>query len=193
VATAAVDAAATASRLQEIIDVRMQRVELPVHIERLSQRVHDAIARAGFVLPMLARTGGLRATARALHAAGRADLAQAAAALQGMTERTLVHRDMRTYVATHCGHVSVGHHLEAIVAPGEVLTRLALPLRGAMGSRHRMFFGLTHDTLGYFIPEDEWRTGRNGNYEESVSLGHHAGSVLADVLLSLVPRHREAV
>jgi hypothetical protein len=36
-------------------------------------------------------------------------------------------------------------------------------------------------------------TGRNNNYEESVSMGHHAGAVLADVLLSLVPKHREAI
>jgi hypothetical protein len=73
-----------------------------------------------------------------------------------------------------------------------VLTRLALPLRASMGSRHRMFFGLTHDTLGYFLPEDEWMTGRNNNYEESVSLGKHAGAILADALLAMVPHHQEA-
>jgi hypothetical protein len=155
--------------------------------------VHDAIARAGFVLPVLAKSGGLRAAARALHVAGRGDLAQIVAALHGMTERQLVHRDLRTYVSTLCGHLAIGGELEALVAPGELLTRLALPLRGSLGSRHRMLFGLTHDTLGYFVPEDEWRTGRNNNYEESVSLGSHAGAVLADVLLTLVPHHREAV
>jgi hypothetical protein len=61
-----------------------------------------------------------------------------------------------------------------------------------MGARHRMFFGLTHDTLGYFVPEDEWMTGRNNNYEESVSMGRRAGSVLADALLAMVPHRREA-
>ena len=42
------------------------------------------------------------------------------------------------------------------------------------------------DTLGYFLPEDEWMTGRNNNYEESVSFGRRAGVTLADALLSLL-------
>jgi hypothetical protein len=36
-------------------------------------------------------------------------------------------------------------------------------------------------------------THRNYNYEESVSLGRHAGAVLADALLTIVPHHRERV
>ena len=57
-----------------------------------------------------------------------------------------------------------------------------------MGARHRLFFGLAHDTLGYFIPEDEWMTGRNNNYEESVSMGKHAGTVLEAALRDLALR-----
>ena len=86
---------------------------------------------------------------------------------------------------THCGYLRFGG-LEAFASPGEVLTRLALPLRASLGERHRMFFGLTQDTLGYFIPEDEWMTGRNNNYEESVSMGKHAGTILSERLLSIV-------
>ena len=40
--------------------------------------------------------------------------------------------------------------------------------------------------LGYFVPGDEWMTGHNNNYEESVSLGKHAGTALADRLGSLI-------
>jgi DNA-binding transcriptional LysR family regulator len=141
----------------------------------------------------LARAGGLRAASIALHTAGRGDLAQLVAALEGMSERKLVHRDGRTFVPTHCGHIAIGDALEAIAAPGEVLTRLALPLRASMGSKHRLFLGLTHDTLGYFVPEDEWMTGRNNDYEESVSMGKHAAATLADALLAMMPHHTERV
>ena len=169
------------------VRVRTEPLELPMNFERLSQRVQDAVGRAGPALSLLAKTGGLRAAAVALHAAGRSDVAQIVAALAGVSERRMLHRDGRTFLPTHCGLVRIGSDLEAFVAPGEVLTRLALPLRASMGSRHRMFFGLAHDTLGYFLPEDEWMSGRNNSYEESVSLGKHAGAILADALLAMVP------
>ncbi len=191
VAGAAVEALDSAQPIGGRVTVRTQQIEIPMNVERLSKRVHGAIGRAGFALPALAKTGGLLVAAAALHAAGRADLAQIAAALHGMMERRIVQRELRTYILTHCGHVAIGDDLEALVAPGEVLTRLALPLRASMGSRHRLFFGLTHDTIGYFVPEDEWMTGRNGNYEESVSYGRQAGGVLADALLSMVLHHRD--
>ena len=149
--------------------------------------MQDAVGRAAPALSVLSRAGGMRAASIALHAAGRAELAQIVAALAGISERKVVHREGRGYLPTHCGYLRIGDGVEALAAPGEVLTRLALPLRAALGARHRVFLGLTHDTLGYFVPEDEWMTGRNNNYEESVSFGKHAGTVLADRLLSLVP------
>jgi hypothetical protein len=191
VAHAAVRAAALADARTTAITIEMRKIEIPMNVDRLARRVQQAVARAGFMLPGLARSGGLPLLAGAAHAAGRGDVAQVIAALQGIMERELVHRDLRTFVTTVCGHLSLGGDVEALAAPGEVLTRLALPLRGALGSRHRMIFGLTHDTLGYFVPEDEWMTGRNANYEESVSLGRHAGAVLAETLLALIPHRRE--
>ena len=72
---------------------------------------------------------------------------------------------MRTRVSViHLGDVTL------LTAPGEVTTRLARRLEGA-----DFLLGLTHDSLGYLIPRDEWQTGRNENYEESVSLGPQAG------------------
>lgn len=189
VADAAMRAAADASEIGGAVRVRMRALELPLNLERLSARVEGALARTGFVLSALGKTGGLRTAASAIHAAGRPDLAQVVAALHMMSERRLEHRDGRTYLPTLCGHAGIGDDLEALAAPGEVLTRLALPLRASMGSRHRLFLGLTHDTLGYFIPEDEWMTDRNHNYEESVSPGRRAGAALTDALLELMPHH----
>jgi hypothetical protein len=174
------------------IEVRMAPLELPLNLERMSQRVQDAVARVGPALGVLSRAGGLRAAAAALHASGRADVAQIVAGLELMSERRLVRREGRTYLPTLCGYLRIGGAVEAYAAPGEVLTRLALPLRASLGARHRLFLGLAQDTLGYFIPEDEWMTGRNDNYEESVSMGKHAGAALADALLALVPRGQGA-
>ena len=39
------------------------------------------------------------------------------------------HRDGSTYLPTRCGYLRIGEDVEAFCAPGEVLTRLALPLR----------------------------------------------------------------
>lgn len=181
----------TADEIALAIRVRDAAVALPMNLERLSARVQDAVARGGFALSALGRAGGLRAAAAALHTAGRADLAQLVAALETMSERQIIRDEGGAFIPTHCAHVTIGETVEALAAPGEVLTRLALPLRAAMGAPHRLFLGLTHDTLGYFVPEDEWMTGRNEDYEESVSLGKRAGLALADALLSLVPHHSE--
>jgi hypothetical protein len=186
VAAAALDAMTDGDDVTGSLLVRTAPLDLPLNFERLSERVQNAVGRAGPALSALSKSGGLRAASLALHKAGRGDLAQIVAALSGISERKLVHRDGKTFLPTHCGYVRIGG-IEAFAAPGEVLTRLALPLRASLGARHRMFFGLTHDTLGYFLPEDEWMTGRNNNYEESVSMGKHGGTVLADKLLSLVP------
>jgi hypothetical protein len=191
VAHAAVASLRHADAVQGFVRARTEPLELPLAFERLSQRVQDAVGRAAPALSVLGKVGGMRAASRSLHAAGRADLAQIVAALAGIAERRMVRRDGRTYLPTHCGYVCVGDALEAFAAPGEVLTRLALPLRASLGARHRMFFGLAHDTLGYFLPEDEWMSGRNNNYEESVSTGKHAGAALAAALLAMVPRPRE--
>lgn len=186
VARAALAALGDARPVDGRLGVRTERLLLPLNFERLSARVQDAAGRAGPALSVLTKTGGLPAAALALYKAGRPDLAQLVSALSGFGEHEMVRRHGHTHVVTHCGHVRLGDNVEGIAAPGEVLTRLALPLRASMQAPHRLFFGLTHDTLGYFIPEDEWMTGRNNNYEESVSFGRRAGVTLADALLSLL-------
>ncbi len=193
VARKAIESLSASDPIGGAVQVRTEPLDLPMNFERLSQRVQDAVGRAAPALSLLGKTGGLRAASLALHKAGRSDLAQIVAALAGMSERKMLHRDGRTYLPTHCGIICIGEDVEGFAAPGEVLTRLALPLRASMGARHRLFLGLTHDTLGYFLPEDEWMSGRNNSYEESVSLGKHAGAILADALLALTPHHKEAI
>ena len=187
VATTASALARDAEDIGAALRVDMRALAVPMNIEGLSERVQGAIARAGFALSALSKAGGMRAASAALHAAGRADLAQIVAALAMVSEREIVRRDGQTYVATHCGRIGIGEGLGAVVAPGEVLTRLGLPLRASIRAAHAMFFGLTQDTLGYFVPEDEWMTGRNNNYEESVSPGRRAGETLRQALLGTAP------
>ncbi|HEY8173418.1 MAG TPA: neutral/alkaline non-lysosomal ceramidase N-terminal domain-containing protein, partial [Dehalococcoidia bacterium] len=98
VAAASIAASEGAEEIGGAVRVRTEPLELPVNVERLSQRVEQALGRAGFALNVLARAGGLRAASVALHTAGRGDLAQLVAALEGMSERKLVHRDGRTFV-----------------------------------------------------------------------------------------------
>lgn len=192
VASAAIASLDAADDVDGALRLKTVPLALPLQFERLSQRVQSALDRSGFAIGALAKTGGLRATQLALHTAGRRDLAQLVAALEGMSDREKTQTGGRTCLSTQCGYIGIGDIVEAFVAPGEVLTRLAAPLRASLGARHRLFLGLTHDTLGYFLPEDEWMSGRNNNYEESVSMGRHAGTTLADMLLSLVPHSREA-
>ncbi len=187
VATCAIASLAAADDLDGPLVVRTEPLLLPMNFERLSGRVHDAVARAGPALSVLSKTGGMRTASVALHAAARPDLAQLVAAFAGTAERNIAHHEGGAYLPTHCGYLQLGSQVEAFAAPGEVLTRLGLPLRASLTAPHRLFLGLTHDTLGYFVPEDEWMTGHNNNYEESVSYGKHAGTVVAEALLALVP------
>ena len=46
--------------------------------------------------------------------------------------------------------------------------------------------GLSGDSLGYFVPSDEWLTGRNDDYEESVSVGMAAGDLTRDLMIAMI-------
>ena len=55
-----------------------------------------------------------------------------------------------------------------------------------MTAPHRMVLGLTGDALGYFIPSDEWMTGKNDDYEESISLGMTVGDTSRDAMAAMI-------
>ena len=80
----------------------------------------------------------------------------------------------------------LGDTLGVITFPGESLTRNGLPVRDALPQPFGMFYGLTGDTLGYFVPTDEWESGRNGGYEESVSTDMYAGDATQEIAIDLI-------
>ena len=53
-------------------------------------------------------------------------------------------------------YFTIGSSLQGVAFPGESLTRNAEPVKAAMTAPFRMFLGLNGDTLGYFVPTDEW-------------------------------------
>jgi hypothetical protein len=90
------------------------------------------------------------------------------------------------YVRTRISRLRIGDGLDALAAPGEVVTNLGLSLRERLAATTTMFLGLTNDSLGYFVPPDEWMSGRNDNYEESVSLGEQAAPTLEREAIGLL-------
>lgn len=89
-------------------------------------------------------------------------------------------------VTTQSTYFRLGAQVQGVAFPGESVTRNGLAIKEAMKAPHRMLLGNTGDALGYFIPSDEWQTGKNNNYEESVSLGKTAGDNARDNIVPLI-------
>lgn len=89
-------------------------------------------------------------------------------------------------VLTQSVYFRLGMQVQGVAFPGESLTRNGLEIKEAMKAPHRIILGNTGDALGYFIPSDEWKTGLNDDYEESVSLGKDAGDNARDAIISMI-------
>jgi hypothetical protein len=89
-------------------------------------------------------------------------------------------------ITTQTAYFRFGDQLQLLTFPGESLTRNGLPVREAMGAPHQAIMGLSSDSLGYFVPTDEWNTGLNDDYEESVSVGMAAGDITRDLMIELI-------
>jgi hypothetical protein len=89
-------------------------------------------------------------------------------------------------VRTQGAYFRLGTELQGVAFPGEALTRTGLAIKEQMKAPHRLFLGLTTDSLGYFVREDEWGSGRNGGYEETVSTDETAGERSIEVIGGLV-------
>ena len=89
------------------------------------------------------------------------------------------------YVDSKISRITLGkgaNTVEMVTLPGEALTNLGLDIRKMMPGKHKMLLGLTQDTLGYLIPENEW----NGSeYEEQVSLGIQTGEIVRQAIQGL--------
>ncbi len=109
----------------------------------------------------------------------------------GIFQYEVLQRDEQPCIATRVTYWRLGSGeggrplLQAVSVPGEAVTRLGQAIRGCLTARHCLLMGLTHDTLGYLMLDDEWMTGRNSNYEELVSLGKTAGQVVHVALVGL--------
>ena len=89
--------------------------------------------------------------------------------------------------------LTIGSQLNIVTLPGEATTRLGLTLKRQLPGDYAVIIGQTEDSLGYMIPRDEWQTGRNGNYEETVSLGISSAPLVIEGLQNLVIRLEESV
>jgi hypothetical protein len=92
----------------------------------------------------------------------------------------------RMSVDTQFTYFRLGNELQSVVFPGEALTRTGLDIKAPQRAPFRLFLGLTTDSLGYFVKSDEWNTGHNENYEETVSTGETAGDNAIRVLTELI-------
>lgn len=89
-------------------------------------------------------------------------------------------------ITTQATYFRLGRQLQGVAFPGESLTRNGLAIKEAMHAPHKIILGNTGDALGYFVPSDEWQTGKNNNYEESVSMGKTAGDTARDKIRPLI-------
>ena len=111
------------------------------------------------------------------------------AATLGLLEYDFDEVDGQKTVQTQSSYLRVGSlagGLQLAAFPGESLTRNGLEVKQAMTAPHRMVLGLTGDALGYFIPSDEWMTGLNDDYEESISLGMTVGDTSRDAMAAMI-------
>jgi hypothetical protein len=175
-------AEATARMLRDAEPVRgglrlaARRPLLPVAPERLPAWARRLLGPATPPLRALASSGALARMAGLLASRGRMDIAQIVGGFAATLPGALA-TSRGASVQTVVTAIAFGREVAAVTVPGEATTRLAMPVKGALAAPHRFVLGLTHDTLGYLLPPDEWMAAPVSGYEESVSLGRDAGPV----------------
>lgn len=184
VAQAALLALRDSEALEPPFRLRSRRIEIPLGTSGLPRMVRLLLGPGLPGLGLLAGSGALGWLARRFERRPIGG-SQVAAGVAMMGEQRPVGRQGSVHVPTRVAAIDIGANVRGVTAPGEALTRLALPFKEALGSRHRLFFGLTYDTLGYLVPPDEWMTGRHNNYEETVSLGRAAAPAVEQAWRSL--------
>jgi len=109
-----------------------------------------------------------------------------AAALLGILMFDFEMNGLDQKVTTQATYFRLGSAIQGVAFPGEPLTRLGLAIKEHMQAPHKLILGNSGDALGYFVPSDEWQTGKNDNYEESVSMGKTAGDTARDKITPLI-------
>lgn len=111
--------------------------------------------------------------------------------LLGLLKYDMIHRWFQTYIRVNVGYFRLGETVQTVVFPGESLTRNGLAVKEQMKAEFRLWLGLTGNTLGYFVPSDEWKTGRHKNYEESISLDRQVGDRARDRLIEIIQKDQD--
>jgi hypothetical protein len=97
-------------------------------------------------------------------------------------------------IDTQTSYLRLGTEIQAVMFPGEALTRTGLKVKDMELSPFRLWLGLTTDSLGYFVLSDEWNVElpgggkRNDGYEETVSCGMDAGDNAVKILLDAIAK-----
>lgn len=91
--------------------------------------------------------------------------------------------DANFNVNTQFSLMKFGDDVSAILFPGEILTRLANPIISELDGEYKFFFGLTDDSLGYFIPSDEFLMIQGRDTEERASLDVNAGDAIQSAIV----------
>ncbi len=80
----------------------------------------------------------------------------------------------------------IGKSLSGLTFPGEALTRVGIPLRNELPGQHRLFFGLSGGSLGYFVPSDEFLIFPARKTEEQASLHPLIGDNISIAIKELI-------
>lgn len=99
----------------------------------------------------------------------------------GLGELAVDLPQLAPYAVTPVTRISIGDTLEIVTIPGETTNTFGEYIQSLAGERDVMLFGLTQNSFGYILPEEEFSyidpTGETGfvlpftGYEEFVSLG----------------------
>jgi len=92
-------------------------------------------------------------------------------------------------MSTRLGVFSFGDDVGGILFPGEALSSLGATIQRALPVKHRLFFGLSGDTLGYFIPSREYDAVPGRDTEESVCVDPSIGDDVEVAFVQLIRGH----
>ncbi|MEX2963278.1 neutral/alkaline non-lysosomal ceramidase N-terminal domain-containing protein [Microbulbifer sp. TYP-18] len=89
-------------------------------------------------------------------------------------------------ISAPLAYFKFGNKVEGLHWPGEALTRLGLPLLDRLIASHKLFFGLTDASYGYFLPIDEFLQVPGRTTEENANLDPMIGDAAKAAMISLL-------
>ncbi len=101
------------------------------------------------------------------------------------------HIDGEYRIVTSIHYIRLGSDILIRTIPGEGLTRFGVLMDEQvdhLSYKFKPILNLTNDTLGYVVPEDEWKTGRNGDYEENMSMWEGLAPLILDAYQQIIEK-----